>query len=100
MINIIYRNFANIQMIFGKRFLSGHLFKFLRAFLFPIFDFLLNSSHDAKGQASPSTYPSWGSDNSTPLKRISSRDLEVVGRKVGYSARRRSSLSQVASFSD
>src|SRR4051812_24825852 len=62
MITIIYRNFPTIQMIFGKRFLYGHLFKFFRAFLFPIFEFSFEFHHDAKGQASPSTYPSWGSD--------------------------------------
>src|SRR3954462_2046885 len=45
-------------------------------------------------------YLTEGSDNSPPLKRISSRDSEVVGRKEGYSARRRSSLSHVASFSE
>ena len=38
-------------MIFGKRILSGHLIYFLRAFLFPIFEFLLKFSHDAKAQA-------------------------------------------------
>src|SRR3954462_7258911 len=48
----------------------------------------------------PSTYLTEGSDNSPPLKRISSRDSEVCGRKEGYSARRRSSLSHVASFSE
>src|SRR3954466_5305515 len=100
MINNNSRNFPNIQMIFGKIILSGLLFKFFRAFCFPIFEFLLKFSHDAKGQASPRSYPSWGSDNSPPLKRISSRDSEVVGRKEGYSARRRSSLSKVASFSE
>src|SRR3954462_10246880 len=94
------RNFPNVQMIFGKRFLSGHLIKFFRAFLFPIFEFHLIFLHDAKGHSTPSTYPSWGCDNSPPLKRISSRDSEVVGRKEGYSALRRSSLSHVASFSE
>ena len=43
-------NFPNVQMIFGKIFLSGHLIKFFRAFLFPIFEFLLNFLHDAKEQ--------------------------------------------------
>src|ERR1041385_5099836 len=100
MITIIYRKFSTIQMIFGKRFLSGHLIKFFRAFLFPIFEFLLKLLHDAKDSSNPSTYPSWGSDNSPPLKRILSRDSEVVGRKEGYSTRRRSSLSHVASFSE
>src|SRR4051812_38203330 len=42
MISIIYRNFPNVQMIVGKRFLSGYLIKFSRAFLFPIFEFHLN----------------------------------------------------------
>src|ERR1043165_353513 len=42
MITIIYRKFANVQKIFGKRFLSGHLIKFCRAFLFPNFEFELN----------------------------------------------------------
>src|ERR1041385_7258217 len=50
--------------------------------------------------ANPSTYLTEGSDNSPPLKRISSRDSEVCGRKEGYSARRRSSLSHVASLSE
>src|SRR3954466_5336976 len=45
-------------------------------------------------------YLTEGSDNSPPLKRISSRDSKVCGRKEGYSARRRSSLSHVASFSE
>src|ERR1041384_1767579 len=48
----------------------------------------------------PSTYLEEGSDNSPPLKRISSRDSEVCGRKEGYSALRRFSLSHVASFSE
>src|ERR1041385_1664680 len=100
MISIIYRNFPNVQMIFGKRFLSGHLKDLFWGFSFPHFEFLLKFLHDAKGYSNPRTYPSWGSDNSPPLKRISSRDSEIVGRKVGYSARRRSSLSQVASFSE
>ena len=43
-------------------------------------------------------YLTEGSDNSPPLNRISSRDLEVCRRKEGYSTRRRSSLSHVASF--
>src|SRR4051812_49765793 len=45
-------------------------------------------------------YLTWGCDNSPPLNRISSRDSEVCGRKVGYSARRRSSLSHMASLSE
>src|SRR4051812_15061239 len=45
-------------------------------------------------------YLTKGSDNSPPLKRISSRDSEVCGRKVGYSALRRCSLSHVASLSE
>src|SRR3954462_7556595 len=44
-------------------------------------------------------YLTWGCDNSPPLNRISSRDSEVCGRKVGYSALRRSSLSHWASLS-
>src|SRR3954463_5733049 len=99
MISNISRNFPNIQMIFGKRFLSGHFFKFFRAVFSPFF-FLFELFMMQRYQTNPSTYPIWGSDNSPPLKRISSRDSEVVGRKVGYSARRRSSLSQVASFSE
>src|SRR4051812_21724549 len=93
------RNFPSIQMIFGNFFILP--FELIpRAFLFPIFEFSFRIFDDAKGQESPSTYPSWGSDNSPPLNRISSRDSEVVGRKVGYSTRRRSSLSQFASFSE
>src|ERR1041385_6486357 len=57
-------------------------------------------SHGAKVLAIPSTYLTWGCDNSPPLKRISSRDSEACGRKEGYSARRRSSLSHVASLSE
>ena len=41
-----------------------------------------------------------GCDNSPQLKRIPSQDLEVVRNNAGYSSRRRSSLSQVASFSE
>src|SRR3954468_13163532 len=89
----IYKTFQKYQRNFWKQCLSGHLIKLSRAFLFPNFEFHLKFLHDAKDTSNPSTYPSWGSDNSPPLKRISSPDSEVVGRKVGYSARRRSSLS-------
>ena len=34
-----------------------------RAFCFPQFQFLLKFLHDAKAQANPSTYVSWGCDN-------------------------------------
>src|ERR1041385_9159827 len=73
----IYKTFQKYQRNFWKKLLSGHLIKFLRAFLFPIFEFLLKFLHDAKGHSNPSTYPSWDSDNSPPLKRISSRHSEV-----------------------
>src|SRR3954470_3183171 len=33
------RNFPSIQMIFGKRFLSGHLFKFSGLFFSPFLNF-------------------------------------------------------------
>src|SRR4051812_12511945 len=62
MITIIYRNFPNVKMIFGKTFLSGHLIKFLGISFSPFLIFFLNFSHDAKGSRNPSTYPSWGSD--------------------------------------
>src|SRR3954466_7369260 len=100
MITIIYRTFPNVQRIFGKKIFICHLFKFSGLFFSPFLNFFLDFLHDAEGQASPSTYPSWGSDNSPPLKRMSSRDSEVVGRKEGYSTRRRSSLSHVSSFSE
>ena len=103
MISNISRNFPNIQMVFGKNIFIWPFLLNSQGFSDPhfwfSFAFLLKFSHDAEGSSNPSTYPSWGSDNSPPLKRISSRDSEVVGRKVGYSARRWSSLSQVASFS-
>src|SRR3954465_8354677 len=49
MISNIFRNFPSIQMIFGKRFLSGHFFKFFRDFLFPnLIFFLTFDIYDAK----------------------------------------------------
>ena len=56
--------------------------------------------HECKVKMILALHLTEGSDNSPPLKRISSRDSEVCGRKEGYSARRRSSLSHVASFSE
>src|SRR3954470_13847226 len=64
------------------------------------FEFSLIFFHECKMQLDPSTYLTWGSDNSPPLNRISSRDSKVCGRKEGYSALRRSSLSHVASLSE
>ena len=56
--------------------------------------------HECEVKLMLALYLTEGSDNSPPLKRISSRDSEVCRRKEGYSARRRSSISHVASFSE
>src|SRR4051812_32037623 len=91
-------------MNFWRIFLSGLLNYFIwGVFSLPFefeFEFSLIFFHECKMQLDPSTYLTWGCDNSPPLNRISSRDSEVCGRKVGYSARRRSSLSHVASLSE
>src|SRR3954471_9422684 len=75
----------------------------LGGFLLPFdleFEFLCVFFHECKVGFILAHYLTEGSDNSPPLKRILSRDLEVCGRKEGYSSRRRSSLSHVASFSE
>src|SRR3954467_9901284 len=100
MITLIFRIFQHVQKNFGKRFISGLFIKMTWGFHFPISFFFCNFMQDAKMQLSLSTNLGQGLDNSPPLKRISSRDSEVVGKSVGYSARRRSSRSRVASFSE
>ena len=67
---------------------------------FSHFEFQFDFLDECKVGLDPSTYLTEGSDNLPPLKRISSRDSEVCGRKEGYSALRRSSLSHIASFSE
>src|ERR1041385_7715379 len=76
----IYKTFQKYQRNFWKKFLSGHLIKFFRAFIFPIFEFLLKSLHDAKGHSNPSTYPSWGSDKHQDQDGPSKDDLEQQAR--------------------
>src|ERR1043165_9065300 len=75
----------------------------LGVFLLPFefeFEFPCDFFHECNVDLTLAHCLTEGSDNSPPLKRISSRDSEACGRKEGYSARRRSSLSHVASFSE
>src|SRR3954467_11393154 len=62
-----------------------------RASASPFLNFNLNFCM-MQSSSGPSTYLEEGSDNSPPLKSISSRDPEVCGRKEGYSALTQSSL--------
>src|ERR1041385_5278989 len=96
--------FSNMQKEFLEQlyfwpFELIHLGVFLLPFEFE-FEFHLIFFDECKVTLNLAHYLTQGSDNSPPLNRISSQDSEVCGRKVGYSARRRSSLSHVASPSE
>src|SRR3954469_18110317 len=86
-----------LEKIFICLFELIHLGGFLLPFGFE-FEFPVDFFHECKVELILADYLTGGSDNSPPLKRISSRDSEVCGRKEGYSAWRRSSLSHVAYF--
>src|SRR3954465_3157530 len=88
-----------LEKIYFWSFELIHLGGFLLPFEFE-FEFLLIFFDECKVTLILAHYLTEGSDNLPPLNRISSRDLEVCGRKEGYSALRRSSLSHVASLSE
>src|SRR4051812_14886201 len=100
MTTLIFRTFQHIQKNFGIFFISSLFYLIHLGLFFSPFLFLCNFFQDAKMQLRLSTNLGQGLDNSPPLKRISSRDSEVIEKSVGYSARRRSSRFQVASFSE
>src|SRR4051812_31548237 len=86
-------DFLKSSKDFCKQILKWQFELIHLGFLLSHFKLFLKKIHDASLVANPSTYLTEGCDNSPPLKRISSRYSEVIGRKVGYSALRRSSLS-------
>src|SRR3954462_5507443 len=88
-----------LEKIYFWPFELIHLGGFLLPFEFE-FEFHLIFFDECKVNLILAHYLIEGHANSPPLNRISSRDSDVCGRKVGYSARRRSSLSQVASLSE
>ena len=99
-ITLIYGSFQNCKRNFWSNFHCGHLNLIHLGGSFSHFNFIWNFWDECMWAFDPSTYLTWGCDNSSPLNRISSRDSEVCGRKEGYSSLRWSSLSHVASFSE
>src|SRR3954462_5286597 len=97
-------DFSKVKQEFLEKFYFWpfeliHLGGFLLPFEFE-FEFHLIFFDACKVTLILAHYLTEGSDNSPPLSGIPSRDSEVCGRKEGYTALRRSSLSHVASFSE
>src|SRR4051812_29897259 len=97
-------DFSKVKQEFLEKFYFWpfeliHLGGFLLPFAFE-FEFEVDFFDECNVTLILAHYLTEGSNNSPPLNRISSRDSKVCGRKEGYSALRRSSLSHVASLSE